>query len=77
MPGLLNSQNEAWRRQRQATNPIVGKHQSIARYMPIHSSIMNDFVKQLKIASNNPSSPFEIYKFENNISLLIIESGFI
>ena len=75
MPGLLNSQGESWKKQRQAVNPIVGKHQSILNYLFTHNSIVDDFIVHLRHTHlKEEEKQFEISQFEKHLSLLIIES---
>lgn len=75
---FTQSQNEEWKRQRSAANPIVAKPRTIASYLDVHNSIMDEFMDILKkktvVDEANGAQSIEVEKFQNNLKFVLLES---
>jgi hypothetical protein len=73
--GLINSQNELWKRQRSLSNPIVAKPRSVFNYLNIHNSIINEFTHLIKAKlSKSENEELKIDSFDEDLRFLALES---
>ena len=75
----LFSQNEEWKKQRSAANPIIAKPKTVASYLDIHNTIMDEFLDILrnktKVDEKTGAKSIDVEKFENNLKFLALESN--
>lgn len=73
------SQNEEWKKQRSAANPIIAKPKTVASYLDIHNTIMDEFMDILrnktKVDEKTGAKSINVEKFENNLKFLALESN--
>lgn len=70
---LLNSQNEQWRRQRTAANPILARPSTVAQYLPMHNKIVDEFISIFKSKFRNSDNIIIEQSFHLSLKLLTFE----